>query len=105
MTFVIDPWFANAPAKDETIGPDPMDDDNEGLDWDIDPDEYLGVHNFVFEGETSLMLFEVFMPDDESELEVGYYWRACADPSGIPEGAEHGPFDTSKEAYYDAQGW
>jgi hypothetical protein len=55
--------------------------------------------------------FEVFIVpnpnwamDQDTEYDPGYYWWACS-PGCLPDGEPIGPFETSAEAYHDAQGY
>lgn len=82
--------------------------------------DYSGIHQFhdLDDPESEPWgSFEVFYHDgirycgddcwgDEGgdPLGAGFYWWACF-PGCLPDGDPIGPFDTSAEAYHDAQGF
>lgn len=77
--------------------------------------DYSGMHQFTdYEDlDDQFGSFEVFQACDyyaesgcyENELDpYGWYWWSCF-PGCLPDGDPVGPFDTSAEAYHDAQGY
>jgi len=77
---------------------------------DYKANEYAGYHKFG-SGDSSFGSFEVFWHDGSSDTdpdaadqpaEAGWYWWACF-PGCLPDGEPIGPFETSYEAWKDAQ--
>ena len=77
--------------------------------------DYSGMHQFRDEETGDLYgSFEIFQGPEYSEItnpeDPGYlesrkwYWWSCF-PGCLPDGDPCGPFDTSTEAYHDAQGF
>lgn len=75
---------------------------------DLEADGMEGFHRFVV-GDIELGSFEVFVVTEETnkyvkgeKFEPGWYWWQCIEGSP-PSHAHNGPFDTSQDAWQDAQ--
>ena len=82
---------------------------------DSNSGSHAGYHQFQTDGKGYYGSFEVFWvaigtidnwnedldEGSDSKYEVGWYWWACF-PGCLPDGDPLGPFDTSKEAWEDA---
>ena len=81
--------------------------------------DYSGYYQFEpeLEGEDPWGSFEIFYHDgiryceddcwedeDGDPMGAGFYWWSCF-PGCLPDGDPIGPFDTSADAYHDAQGY
>jgi len=80
------------------------------MEPNYEANEYAGYHEFV-SGDGSFGSFEVFWHDGDPDAdpdttdqptEAGWYWWACF-PGCLPDGEPIGPFETSREAWEDAQ--
>ena len=74
-----------------------MNSEEPSVTGDHDPCSHEGYHQFIALDGSLYGSFEVFCEDG------GWYWWVCH-PGCIPDGEPCGPYETSREAYEDAQG-